>query len=355
LFCNVTADRGDNVVAALPWISTDPELWREEPPMDRWRDRLQQLNERQDKKAADRRFALVSLGLLAVIGGVGFATYEPPSTLEGGVASMNPDTTEGAAAEQSPQDGFALFQQGDYAAAIAKLRPLAEQDDVSAQCRLGIALMRTADAAERDRRVEAVKWLDQCLRRYDHPNEADNDTAHRLIDEIIKTAGWDIVGEGRYLSFQFQQANLNAELGRPNGAPDSVTANLHNLDGDAAFALGVDLYNGNDMPIDYEKGVRAFHRAVEFGIPEAAFNLGVAYYSGKGVKADPVEALRWFKIGADGSFAKAATMAGVMLARGHGSARNVDEAVDYLRLAEKLGDDEAAFMADAVADGAIPY
>lgn len=323
--------------------------------MDRWRDRLQQMNERQNKKAADRRFALVSLGLLAMIGGVGIAAYEPPITLEEEVAPMNAQTTGGSAAEQSPEDGFALFQRGNYAAAIAKLRPLAEQDDVSAQCRLGIALTRTADAAERDRQVEAVKWLDQCIRRYDRPNESDNDTAHRLIDEFIKTAGWDIVGEGRYLSFQFQQANLNAELGRPNGAPDSVTANLHNLDGDAAFALGVDLFNGNDMPVDYEKGVRAFHRAAEFGIPEAAFNLGVAYYSGKGVKADPGEALRWFKIGADGSFAQAATMAGVMLARGHGSARDVDAAVAYFHLAEKLGDEEAAFMADAVADGAIPY
>lgn len=256
---------------------------------------------------------------------------------------------------QTGEDGFALFGAGEYAAAARQLRPLAEADDVRAQCKLGIALTRIADAAERRHQVEAVKWLDQCVRRYDHPDPEENDLARQLTDEFIQTVGWDIVGEGRYLSFLFQQEKLNAEQGMPNGAPESVLADLTGMDGDAAFKLGADLFDGTGLPVDFEKGVRAFHRAAEFGLPEAAFNLTIAYYSGKGVKADPVQALYWAKIGAEGSFAQAATMAGVMLARGHGQAQDIDQALLYLRRAVELGDGEAGMIARAIAEGNIPY
>lgn len=253
------------------------------------------------------------------------------------------------------RDGFALFEAGEYTAAIEALRPLAEGDDAGAQCKLGIALTRASGAMDRARQVEAVKWLDQCVRRYDYPDEADNETARQLGDQLIETAGWDIVGEGRFLSFRFQQEKLNAELGMPNAAPESILADLASLEGGAAFRLGADLNNGNGMPVDFEKAVRAFHRAAEFDIPEAAFNLGVSYYAGKGVKADPVQALYWLKIGADAMYARAAMMAGAMLARGHGAPRDIDAALHYLHLAAELGDAEAGLMAEAVAAGAMPY
>lgn len=263
--------------------------------------------------------------------------------------------SEETPADLAQTEAFALFEAGDYPAAIAKLRPLAEADDMRAQCKLGTALTRIAEAEQRHHRVEAVKWLDQCVRRYDYPDEEEKDAAQRLSTELIRTAGWDIVGEGRYLSFQFQQAKLNAEQGKPNGAPESVMVDLANLSKEAAFELGVDLYEGNGLPVDYEKGVRAFHRAAELGIPEAAFNLGIAYYVGKGVKADPIQAMRWLKMSAEGSFARAAFMIGIMYSRGDVGPADNHQAILYLRRAEELGDVEAGMLADAIADGAVPY
>lgn len=315
--------------------------------MDQWRHKIQQLNERRSRKTAEKRYGLIALILLVVIAVSGMSVlFTASPTSEGDSFAM---TTP-----QPDADGFALFDAGDYEAALEKLRPLAEEDDARAQFTLGVALTRVADADQRHRQIEAIKWLDQCVRRHDYPNAGERETARSLINDFIKTAGWDIVGEARYLSFQFQQVKLNEEQGRPSGAPESIMSTLGDLDGQAAFQLGADLYNGNGMLVDYEKGTRAFHRAAEFGIPEAAFNLGIAYYVGKGVKADPVQALRWFRVGADGAFAQAATMTGVMLARGEGQAQDIEQAIRYLQLAEELGDEDAGMMAEAIAAGAIP-
>lgn len=251
-------------------------------------------------------------------------------------------------------DGFALSDRGDYLAAAEILRPLAEGGDLRAQCRLGIALAKTA-GNDRARQVEAVKWMDQCMRDPEHRYNDEDIAARELTDKFIKEVGWDVVGEGRYRSFQYQQARLNFESGAPNGASGFLLSEIPSMGGDAAFWLGVDLYDGNNMPVDYEKGFLAFQRAVEFDIPEAAFNLGLAYYVGKGTKADPVQALHWLKIAAEGGFAQAATMAGIMLARGHGAPQDIDAALAYLQRGAELGDPDAALIAAAVAEGNIPF
>lgn len=263
--------------------------------------------------------------------------------------------TEEASTEVSLAKAIGLFDAGDYAAAIDILRPLAEQDDVRAQCKLGVALTRIAEANQRHHQIEAVKWLDQCIRRYNHPDPEQTELARQLTNDLIRTIGWDIVGEGRYLSFQFQQAKLNAENGQLDDEPEFEKADVIGLDPEDAFSIGILFNEGREVPVDYEIAFFAFQRAAEAGMPEAAFNIGLAYYVGKGVKADPVQALHWFKIAAEGSFAQAATMAGVMMARGHGQAQDIDQGILLLRRAEQLGDEQAGMIAEAVSNGDIPY
>ncbi len=322
--------------------------------MDDWRRKLQQLNERERHRSFFARPAGWVLGVGILLLALSLILPENPlvSPKEGAMPQSDPDTTP-FAATPAP-DGFDLYDRGDYLGATDLLRPLAEGGNLRAQCQLGIALARTA-GNDRARQVEAVKWMDQCMRDPEHRYDAEDTASRELTDKLIKEVGWDVVGEGRYRSFQFQQARLNLESGAPNGASGFLLSEIPSMGGNAAFQLGADLYNGNNMPVDFEKGFLAFQRAVEFDIPDAAYNLGLAYYVGKGIKADPVQALHWLKIAAEGGFARAATLAGIMLARGHGAPQDIDAALVYLQRGAELGDADAALIAEAVADGNIPF
>jgi TPR repeat protein len=226
----------------------------------------------------------------------------------------------------------------------------AEAGDTPSQCRAGKLLAQgTGDIAADP--IEASKWLDLCIR---HPDHERDDEARELMDDLIETAGWDMVGEGKYRAFQWQQRSLNAAREQAGTAGDSTLLDLAAMDGDAAFALGMKFNDGVDMPVDYEKALRCFERAAEVGIPEAAFNLGVAYYAGKGVKADPSQALDWFMEAIEGGFAKAATMMAIMAARGHGMDPDINLSLQTLKLAADLGDPQAPLIGLAIASGAIP-
>jgi TPR repeat protein len=323
--------------------------------MDDWRRKLQRMNERNSPRSFFARHAgrTLSVGALLLTYWLVLPNNHPVSPEEvtmppsDAVGTNTPGTTPEA-------DGFDLFARGDYLGASEILRPLAEDGDLRAQCRLGIALARIA-GTDRARQVEAVKWMDQCMRDPEHRYDEEDTVSRELTDALITQVGWDVVGEGRYRSFQFQQARLNFESGAPNGASDFLLSEIPGMGGHAAFQLGADLYNGNNMPVDYEKALLAFQRAATFGIPEAAFNVGLAYYAGKGTRADPVPALHWLKVAADGGFAQAATAAGIMLARGHGAPQDIDAALTYLRRGAALGDPDAALIAEAVAEGNIPH
>lgn len=249
-------------------------------------------------------------------------------------------------------DGYDLYAAGQYGAAFKLLLPLAEQGDGEAQCRTGKILLKGLGGYSVDQ-VEGIKWLDLCMRSPEVEDDEDW-KARELTDEAISQLGWEIVGEGRYRAFQWQQAGTNTRNGEPGMASEWVLRNLESLDGNAAFALGVDLNEGNTLPVDYEKALRCFQHAAAAGIPVASFNVGLAYYAGKGVKADPVEAIRWLKIANDGGYARAAVLLGVMAARGHGMPQDIDSALAFLKRAGDLGDPDAAAIHEEVAGGGIP-
>jgi TPR repeat protein len=247
-------------------------------------------------------------------------------------------------------DPYELYRRQQYEAALPLLLTQAEAGFSLAQCMAGKILAEGRGGVSPDR-IEAAKWLDLCTR---DTHSEDDDEAREMLDSLIKTAGWDVVGEGKYRAFQWQQAYLNTEENEPGSASELVLRDLGAMDGDAAFALGTKLNDGNNSPVDYEKALRCFKRAAEFDVTEAHFNVAVAYYAGKGVKADPREALHWFKKAAEGGFAEAATMVGVMAARGHGMAPDINMALAYLKRGADLGDSEAGLIRESVAAGNIP-
>jgi TPR repeat protein len=323
--------------------------------MDRWRRKVTDMNGRKRARIFHNITPLLSgpgpkiLGALLLIGILAVVSNRGSVINLRNVEPM-PITATPATESTTVIDGFALYDQGRYEAALKDLLPMADRGDTRAQCIVGEMLARGLGGVTADH-VEAMKWLDQCTRGVDFDED---DAARDLIDHLIVTDGWDIVGEGKFRSFQWQQRQMNSEMGRPNGAPESVLADLPKMGGEAAFLLGAALYDGDNLPVDFEKAVPCFHRAAEFDIPDAAYNLGIAYYSGKGVRADPVQAKHWLQIAADGGFAKAATLLGIMAVRGHGSEKDADLALAYLQQAIDLGDPEASMLHEAISAGAEP-
>ncbi len=322
--------------------------------MDPWRRKQHGVNEakrsRSSARATDLTIARWGKAALvcAAIAAVWFLMRDDTLRLHEGETAVPASSL--AADSATTADPYQLYLQQQYEAALPLLLPQAEAGFSLAQCMAGKILAEGRGGVAPDR-IEAAKWLDLCTR---DTNSEDDDEAREMLDSLIKTAGWDIVGEGKYRSFQWQQAYLNAEKDEPGSASELVLRDLGTMDGDAAFALGTKLNDGNNSPVDYEKALRCFKRAAEFDIAEAHFNVAVAYYAGKGVKADPREALNWFKKAAAGGFAEAATMVGVMAVRGHGMDSDIDMALTYLKRAADLGDPQAGLIRESVAAGNVP-
>ncbi|MBI2254900.1 MAG: sel1 repeat family protein [Proteobacteria bacterium] len=320
--------------------------------MDRWQHKLNKLSQARTKDAKVAIWGKAAL-VVGAIAAIWLLMQDRTHSLQETPAAETAETTDIEAAatiDNAALDGFALFYEQKFADALPLLLPLADAGSGHAQCAVGKILAQGLGGTEPDK-IEGTKWLDLCLRA---PDDAGDDEARDLMDQLIKTAGWDIVGEGKLRAFQWQQAKINTERHEPGSASELALRELGTMDGNAAFALGSKLNDGTDSPVDYEKALRCFKRAAEFNIAEAHFNIAVAYYAGKGVKADPREALHWFKKAAEGNFAEAATMVGIMAARGDGMDPDIDMALGYLKQGADLGDPDAGLIREAVASGNIP-
>ncbi len=246
-----------------------------------------------------------------------------------------------------------LFEAANFADALPLLLPLADAGDIDAQCMVGKILAEGRGGVTPDL-VEGSKWLDLCGRDPRQDADLKDDEAADILDRLIREVGWDVVGEGKYLGFQWQQAFLNSLHDEPGSAAERVLRDLPTLSPTEAFELGADLNNGRSYPIDYAKAFDAFRHAADGGLTEAIFNVGLSYYVGKGVKPDPFEARRWLDRAADAGYAEAAFMLGVMAVRGHGMEANVGTALAYLDRADKLGHPQASMLREAVAAGVVP-
>ena len=61
------------------------------------------------------------------------------------------------------------------------------------------------------------------------------------------------------------------------------------------YNLGLCYYYGRGVPQDYEKAVKWFRKAAEYGNAGAQYSLGDCYYYGNGVPQDYGKAVEWFR------------------------------------------------------------
>jgi len=316
--------------------------------MDPWRRNLNRLNQTRTADAHVATWGKIALALGACAA-VWFLLQDHTERLD----EMQTEPTVVASDAPQSEDAKSLFDQGKFAEALELALPLAESGNVAAQCMAGKILTEGRGGVAVDQ-IEGAKWLDLCIRDPAMDPETSDDEAREMLDRLITEAGWDVVGEGKYRAFQWQQASWNMEAGDPGSASEAVLRDLPNLSAKDAFKLGVDLNNGQTLPVDFAKALEAFKHAAEGGLTEANFNVGLAYYVGKGVKADPYEARQWLNRAVDGGFAKAAMMLAVMALRGHGMAPDKDMSLAYLDRADELGDPQARLMREAIVAGVVP-
>ncbi len=316
--------------------------------MNRWWRKLNKLNQTQSTEAKVALWGKAALAFGAVVITWFLMQDGAQSPEEQGMAP-----TKIAAAKSSEDEARHLLTEGKFSDALPLLLPLADAGIVWAQCAAGKILTEGRGGANVDH-IEGSKWLDLCVRDPAKNAETADDEAGEMLDQLITKVGWDIVGEGKYRAFQWQQASRNADAGQPGSASELVLRDLPHLSAEEAFELGADLNSGVTLPVDFAKALEAFKHAAKGGLSEAMFNVGLSYYVGKGVKPNPVEAKRWLDQAADAGFAKAAMMLGVMAVRGHGMEPDVDTALAYLDRADELGDPQARLLREAVAAGVVP-
>lgn len=316
--------------------------------MDRWRRNVDKHNQRRTRDAKIAIWGKAAL-VLGVLGAAWFLMHDPTQSPE----EQNMAPSQVTTATPDSDEAQRLLAENKFAEALPLLLSRADAGEVWAQCAAGKILTDGRGGAAVDR-IEGAKWLDLCVRDPAMDPETADDEARDMLDRLIIEAGWDVVGEGKYRAFQWQQASWNTEAGDPGSASELVLRDLPNLSAKEAFELGVDLNNGQTLPVDFAKALEAFKHAAELGLTEATFNVGLAYYVGKGVKADPYEARIWLDRAVEAGFSKAAMMLGVMALRGHGMPANKETALAYLDRADELGDPQARLMREAVAAGAVP-
>jgi uncharacterized protein len=170
-------------------------------------------------------------------------------------------------------DANAAEARGDFAAAVALYRTLAEKGDVGAQKRLGY-LYEIGAGVERDW-LKAAEW-------YGKAAEAGDDGAAAALGFIGRN--WVKVSSG---SSQIVYALVEkaAKTGNPR----------------AQFSLGLMNYRIGDLSFDQTTGnldeaLLWYRRAAEQGDVDAEIVLALAYAKGIGVAQSEIEAFKWYDI-----------------------------------------------------------
>jgi TPR repeat protein len=223
----------------------------------------------------------------------------------------------------SLQDALAVWDRGDYEAAVRRLRPLAVHGDRNAQFMLGKAyehgdgVPQDADAAMRWYRLAAEQGMAAAQRNVG------------LLHEIGTGVERDCAEALRW----FQMA---ADQG----------------DADALCQIGVLYSCGLAVEQDFVEAMRWLRMAADKGLAEAQFRIGALYFSGHGVEQDYGEAMRWYRLAADQGLWAAQLNIASMYLHGHGVGADFAEAKRWFDLAE--GGRKVAVM-DIAANDATPF
>ena len=181
------------------------------------------------------------------------------------------------------QEGEEAYTRGDYASALRKLRPLAEQGNARAQYRLGV--MHAIGQGVQQSDAEAVRLF------------------RKALGELQRLAGQGNAGAqfslgGMYFNGWGVQQDVTTAVRWYRRAAEG---------GDAMsqYNIGIIYTDGRGVPQDESEAVKWFCKSAEQGNPGAQFNLGKMYATGQGVQRDSVEAEKWFSLAAAQGYADA--------------------------------------------------
>jgi hypothetical protein len=106
----------------------------------------------------------------------------------------------------------------------------------------------------------------------------------------------------------------------------------------AQFMVGRIYTRNRGVPVDVQRSIHWYERAVAQGAYQAANNLGIIYRFGEGVPVDMAKAAGYFRIAADGGMANGCYMLGVHLEQGQGVDRDLREALHWYEQADAAKD-----------------
>jgi TPR repeat protein len=171
--------------------------------------------------------------------------------------------------EQIVDNARKAIDRGEYANAIALLRPLAEIGNARAQYSLGLAYHGRQGAEDH---IEAAKWI--CL------------AAKRAVTDAFDSLSIDH-------DHCFEKSAKRYQLGAEQG------------DAEAQCNLGWLYCHGIGVPQNYKMAMHWFGLASEHGNAEAQYNLAVMFQHGRGVARDFDKAFKWYSLAAEQGFEEA--------------------------------------------------
>ena len=168
------------------------------------------------------------------------------------------------------QAGVAAYEDGDYATAIEKLQPFAEQGHAEVQYYLGL-MYYYGRGVDEDYK-EAVKWF------------------HKAVEQGHAEAQY-------YLGSMYYHGRGVDEDEKEAAKWFHKAADQGHIE--AQFVLGKKYYYLEEEKEEKKETVKWFRKAAEQGYLEAQVFLGLMYYYGQGVYEDKKEALKWFRKAAE--------------------------------------------------------
>jgi TPR repeat protein len=253
--------------------------------------------------------------------------------------------------------GLEAYRRGDYAAALAAWKPLAETGDPAAQFNLGILYRRGLGVPPDNR--QAIGWFERAAVR-GHPTAQYNmgltyekgigvppnrAAALRWYRRAAKTKKPDDSFKPAQARAQYRLATLLLEGDAVNRSAGMFWMQQSGQNGyrEAQFQLGLAYSSGEDLPRDSASAARWFERAASQGHAAAQVNLATMYESGTGLTRDDARAAQWYRRAAEQNVAVAQINLGSLFAQGRGVTRDDRAAQKWYKRAAQQDVPEAHY------------
>lgn len=298
----------------------------------------------------------------------------------------------GPVAASPLEDGRAAFQRGDYAAALAILRPLARQGDSGALHDLGLMYISGRGVTANDAEAyywfslsadlgnaDAQSWLgavyfsgsvtsrDLAKSARWYRSAADQGDAQAMAElgalyengfgvpqDYIEAMKWSILAITKYKVAEVEARRL-ATVNRDRQAKKLSAAQIAEAGKRARrwtpkpfSPLSADLSKDGGTALqrkDEALAARLFGLAADRGYPDAQTMLGAMYGAGKGVPRNLAQSVKWYRLAAKQGEAGGQYGLGSAYERGAGTTQDLVRAHMWYSLAATSGDSYAARFA----------